>query len=117
MRHARSASSGDWSPVTSGESGAALHRAWPLIADLPNSTSIRRPLTVAGFVDLGRLGRADRHADIALLLANARQTWPDESRAAEADTAFATGYGATLDPDRQRFSLHLDPLTWDQVPH
>jgi streptomycin 3"-kinase len=68
---------------------------------------------VTGFVDLGRLGWADRYADIALLLANARETWPDDAMATTADEAFARDYGIALDPVRQRFYLHLDPLTWD----
>ncbi|GGS72605.1 putative streptomycin phosphotransferase [Streptomyces griseoviridis] len=79
---------------------------------LPNIVLDPRTLDVAGFIDLGRLGPADRHADLALLLANARETWPDEERARAADTAFAERYGTALDPDRLRFYLHLDPLTW-----
>lgn len=81
---------------------------------LPNVILDPAALTFVGFVDLGRLGRADRHADIALLLANARETWADEDQAIAADDAFARGYGTTIDTDRQRFYLHLDPLTWAQ---
>lgn len=69
-------------------------------------------LDVSGFIDLGRLGRADRHADLALLLANARETWTDEDRALAADAALAERYGVALDHDRLRFYLDLDPLTW-----
>jgi len=79
---------------------------------LPNIVLNPDTLDVAGFIDLGRLGRADRHADIALLLANSRETWEDEERATAADEAFAHAYGTTPDPDRRRFYLHLDPLTW-----
>ncbi len=79
---------------------------------LPNIVLDPETLDVAGFVDLGRLGRADPYADLALLLANARETWPDEDTARAADEHFAARYGITLDPDRQRFYLHLDPLTW-----
>lgn len=61
---------------------------------------------VTGFIDLGRLGRADRYADIALLLATAGEIWPG------ADAEFARLYGIDLDPGRRRFYLHLDPLTW-----
>lgn len=82
---------------------------------LPNIVLDPDTVTVAGFIDLGRLGRADRYADIALLLANARETWGDESQAVAADAVFADGYGVTLDTERQRFYLHLDPLTWDSV--
>ncbi|MGW4454769.1 APH(3'') family aminoglycoside O-phosphotransferase [Streptomyces albidoflavus] len=79
---------------------------------LPNIVLDPRTLDVAGFIDLGRLGVADRHADLALLLANARETWPDEERAKGADAAFAERYGLAPDPGRLRFYLHLDPLTW-----
>ncbi|CQR61092.1 APH(3'') family aminoglycoside O-phosphotransferase [Streptomyces leeuwenhoekii] len=79
---------------------------------LPNIILDPRTLDVSGFIDLGRLGRADRHADLALLLANARETWPDEEWARAADAAFAERYGIAVDPDRLRFYLHLDPLTW-----
>lgn len=79
---------------------------------LPNVVVDPETGEVTGFIDLGRLGLADRYADIALLLANARETWPDETTALAADEAFARDYGITLDPARQRFYLHLDPLTW-----
>ncbi|MFH8754735.1 APH(3'') family aminoglycoside O-phosphotransferase [Streptomyces atroolivaceus] len=79
---------------------------------LPNIILDPRTLEVSGFVDLGRLGRADRHADLALLYANARETWTDEGQARAADAAFAERYGIALDPGRLRFYLHLDPLTW-----
>ncbi|MET9605259.1 APH(3'') family aminoglycoside O-phosphotransferase [Streptomyces sp. NPDC006512] len=79
---------------------------------LPNILLDPRTLDVSGFVDLGRLGLADRHADLALLLTSARETWPDEERARAADREFAEGYGSPLDHDRLRFYLHLDPLTW-----
>ncbi|TDD43049.1 APH(3'') family aminoglycoside O-phosphotransferase [Saccharopolyspora elongata] len=79
---------------------------------LPNIILDPDALEVAGFIDLGRLGTADPYADIALLLANSRETWPDESSASVADETFARRYGIELDADRQRFYLHLDPLTW-----
>ncbi|MFD8287780.1 APH(3'') family aminoglycoside O-phosphotransferase [Streptomyces lavendulae] len=79
---------------------------------LPNIMLDPRTLDVSGFIDLGRLGQADRHADLALLLANARETWTDEEEARAADVAFAERYGIALDHDRLRFYLHLDPLTW-----
>ncbi|MFG2594369.1 APH(3'') family aminoglycoside O-phosphotransferase [Streptomyces sp. NPDC048462] len=79
---------------------------------LPNIVLDPQTLDVAGFIDLGRLGLADRYADLALLLANARETWTDEERARAADMAFAERYGIALDHDRLRFYLHLDPLTW-----
>ncbi|AIV38760.1 3'-kinase [Streptomyces sp. CCM_MD2014] len=79
---------------------------------LPNIILDPQTLDVSGFIDLGRLGLADRHADLALLLANARETWTDEEQARAADMAFAERYGIALDHDRLRFYLHLDPLTW-----
>lgn len=79
---------------------------------LPNILIAPDGSHVAGLIDLGRLGRADPYADIALLLANARETWPDETVAREADEEFAARYGIALDPARQDFYLRLDPLTW-----
>ncbi|WP_159798359.1 APH(3'') family aminoglycoside O-phosphotransferase [Puerhibacterium puerhi] len=83
---------------------------------LPNVLVDPETLGVAGLIDVGRLGTADPYADIALLLANARETWPDEPAARRADRHFAEHYGIDLDPDRQRFYLLLDPLTWPQDP-
>ncbi|MGW7094250.1 APH(3'') family aminoglycoside O-phosphotransferase [Streptomyces sp. NPDC054874] len=79
---------------------------------LPNIILDPATLEVSGFIDLGRLGAADRHADLALLLANARKTWVDEERAQAADAAFTERYGIAPDQERLRFYLHLDPLTW-----
>ncbi|MFV2119150.1 APH(3'') family aminoglycoside O-phosphotransferase [Streptomyces sp. Act-28] len=79
---------------------------------LPDIILDPRTLDVSGLVDLGRLGLADRYADLALPLANARETWTDEEQARAADTAFAERYGIAPDHDRLRFYLHLDPLTW-----
>jgi streptomycin 3"-kinase len=81
-------------------------------ACLPNFMVDPDTLTCTGLIDLGRLGTADRHADLSLLRANARETWEpdDESRA---DRLLPHRYGPTrVDPARLRFYLHLDPLTW-----
>ena len=67
---------------------------------------------VKALIDVGRLGTADPYGDIALLLATARETWPDEAMARQADRQFAQEYGTQLDPERQDFYLRLDPLTW-----
>ncbi|NYI03756.1 APH(3'') family aminoglycoside O-phosphotransferase [Allostreptomyces psammosilenae] len=67
---------------------------------------------VAGFIDLGRLGRADPYADVSLLFATAREIWSDERSARAAEEGFARRYGIDLDRGRERFYLHLDPLTW-----
>lgn len=79
---------------------------------LPNILVDPDTLQVSGLVDLGRLGCADPYADIALLLTNARETWPDEDTARRADHEFADLYGVSLDVERHRFYLLLDPLTW-----
>lgn len=79
---------------------------------LPNVLVDPATVQVTGLIDLDRLGRADPYVDIALLLANARGTWPDETTARQADAAFAARYGIILDPDRRDFHLRLDPLTW-----
>lgn len=79
---------------------------------LPNIILDPESMTVAGFIDLGRLGRADPYADIALLLATAGETWTDGQQSAAADETFAHRYDIVLDRDRADFYLHLDPLTW-----
>ncbi|NYI80092.1 aminoglycoside 3'-phosphotransferase [Nocardioides panzhihuensis] len=79
---------------------------------LPNILIDPDTMRVAGLIDLGRLGVADPYADLALLLANARETWPDEVTARAADHEFGELYGIDLDAERQRFYLLLDPLTW-----
>ncbi len=77
---------------------------------LPNILIDPDRLAVEGFIDLGRLGLADRHADLALVLANTADTFP--GFAADASAGLAAGYPAAVDEDRLRFYLALDPLTW-----
>ncbi|WP_135458445.1 APH(3'') family aminoglycoside O-phosphotransferase [Mycobacterium sp. DL99] len=77
---------------------------------LPNILIDPDRLTVEGFVDFGRLGLADRHADLALLSANTADTFP--GFAEDAAAGLAAGYPAAIDEDRLRFYLALDPLTW-----
>ncbi|KRQ25269.1 MULTISPECIES: APH(3'') family aminoglycoside O-phosphotransferase [Mycobacteroides] len=79
---------------------------------LPNILVAPDGFSVAGLIDLGRLGLADRHADLALLFANSRDTWPEDTRAATARGRFLDVYGTRADPDRLKFYLQLDPLTW-----
>ncbi|MGL5445484.1 MAG: APH(3'') family aminoglycoside O-phosphotransferase [[Mycobacterium] stephanolepidis] len=79
---------------------------------LPNIVIAPEGFAVAGFIDLGRLGLADRHADLALLFANSRETWPGNMRATAARARFLDVYGKAADPERLEFYLHLDPLTW-----
>ncbi|WP_132114884.1 APH(3'') family aminoglycoside O-phosphotransferase [Actinocrispum wychmicini] len=81
-------------------------------ACLPNFLIDTDTLSCTGLIDLGRLGIADRHADLALLQANARETWVGDHEA-RADRVLGTTYGADrIDSERSRFYLHLDPLTW-----
>lgn len=77
---------------------------------LPNILIDPDRLTVEGFIDLGRLGIADRHADLALLLANTADSFP--GFAEDAAAGLAAGYPAEVDPERLHFYLALDPLTW-----
>lgn len=79
---------------------------------LPNILIVPADFSVAGFIDLGRLGLADRHADLALLFANSREIWPEETRADTAHARFLDSYGRPADPERLEFYLQLDPLTW-----
>ncbi|WP_435847808.1 hypothetical protein [Streptomyces hygroscopicus] len=61
---------------------------------------------------MGSRRGADPYADIALLLATARETWTDDQQSNSADETFANRYDIVLDRDREDFYLHLDPLTW-----
>ncbi|TCO32328.1 streptomycin 3'-kinase [Kribbella orskensis] len=74
-------------------------------ACLPNVLFDPDTLECTGLIDLGRLGIADRHSDLALL-----QAQLDELHPGAAPTFFTT-YGPT-DPTRLAFYHLLDPLTW-----
>jgi len=80
---------------------------------MPNFMVNPHSLRCAGLIDLGRLGRADRYADLALMVANAGENWTAPH---EAERAFATLFDilGIKAPDRGRlaFYLRLDPLTW-----
>ncbi len=80
---------------------------------LPNIMVDPASLRCTGLIDLGRLGTADRYADLALLLANAGEAWASSAQEAQACAIlFETlGIGAP-DRDRLAFYLRLDPLTW-----
>jgi streptomycin 3"-kinase len=81
-------------------------------ACLPNFMVDPDTPTCTGLIDLGRLGTADRHADLSLLRANARESWEDDDEV-QAERLLADLYGRDrIDPDRLRFYHHLDPLTW-----
>lgn len=80
---------------------------------MPNFMVDPKTLQCTGLIDLGRLGTADRYADLALMIANAEENWaaPDEAERAFAVLFNVLGIEA---PDRERlaFYLRLDPLTW-----
>lgn len=80
---------------------------------LPNFMVDPDSLQCTGLIDLGRLGTADRYADLALMVANAEENWTTPGQSAAAFTAlFASLDIATPDRDRLTFYLRLDPLTW-----
>ncbi len=64
-------------------------------------------------LDLGRLGVADRYADLALIVATARESWCTEESATAGEAELFGILGISV-PDRDRFAfyLRLDPLTW-----
>ncbi|MGK6313649.1 APH(3'') family aminoglycoside O-phosphotransferase [Neorhizobium sp. DT-125] len=66
-----------------------------------------------GLIDLGRLGTADRYADLALLVANAGESWVSREQGAQAFAILFDTLGIDK-PDKERlaFYLRLDPLTW-----
>jgi streptomycin 3"-kinase len=76
-------------------------------ACLPNVLLDPETLELTGFIDVGRLGLADRYTDLALITAQLLDEWD-----LPAD-AFLREYGLG-EPDQRRldFYLLLDPLTW-----
>lgn len=80
---------------------------------MPNFMVDPQTVQCTGVIDLGRLGTADRYADLALILANAGETWttPDQSEQARAILFDTLGIVAP-DQERLAFYLRLDPLTW-----
>lgn len=82
-------------------------------ACLPNFLVDPETLQCVGVIDLGRLGVADRYVDLALLLANARESWTahEQAQAARRMTFELLGIDEP-DDGRLSFYLRLDPLTW-----
>ncbi|WP_427885387.1 phosphotransferase [Kribbella sp. GL6] len=76
-------------------------------ACLPNIFFDPDTLEVTGLIDLGRLGVADRYADLALTTIQLHDEWSADP------TPFLEAYGVP-DPDQRRLHFHrlLDPLTW-----
>jgi len=82
-------------------------------ASLPNFMVDQRTFACTGLIDLGRLGIADRYADLALMIANAEENWTGPDQATQAFSILFDIMGiATPDRDRLAFYLRLDPLTW-----
>jgi len=80
---------------------------------MPNFIVDPESLQCTGLIDFGRLGRADRYADLALMTANAQENWTSIEQAQRAfDILFETLGIATPDRERLAFYLRLDPLTW-----
>ncbi|MFF1818230.1 phosphotransferase [Kribbella sp. NPDC058245] len=76
-------------------------------ACLPNVFFDPLTLRVTGFIDVGRLGIADRYSDLALTTIQLYDEWSVDPG------PFLTAYGLT-EPDRRRLEFYrlLDPLTW-----
>ncbi len=82
-------------------------------ACLPNIMVDPATSACTGLIDLGRLGVADRYADLALLVANSADSWSSPAQAAQAlDLLFSGLDIASIDGGRLQFYLRLDPLTW-----
>ncbi len=80
---------------------------------LPNFMVDPHTLRCTGLIDLGRLGTADRYADLTLMLANASESWETQAQATKAfDTLFSALTIEAPDEGRLAFYLRLDPLTW-----
>ncbi|GAA0597241.1 aminoglycoside 3'-phosphotransferase [Kribbella sandramycini] len=76
-------------------------------ACLPNVFFDPVTLRVTGFIDLGRLGVADRYADLALTTIQLYDEWSVDPG------PFLAAYGL-VEPDHRRLDFFrlLDPLTW-----
>jgi streptomycin 3"-kinase len=80
---------------------------------MPNFMVHPQTLQCTGVIDLGRLGAADRYADLALMLVNAAEIWTTQGQGEQARAILfdTLGLGAP-DQERLAFYLRLDPLTW-----
>jgi streptomycin 3"-kinase len=82
-------------------------------ACMPNIMVDPETFRCTGLIDLGRLGTADRYVDLALMVANASESWAARDQAERASAILFE----TLEieaPDRERLAFYprLDPLTW-----
>ncbi len=83
---------------------------------MPNFMVDPKTLQCTGLIDLGRLGTADRYADLALMMLTPKRNW---GSAREAERAFAVlfnvlGIEAARPRTNERLAFYLrwDPLTW-----
>jgi streptomycin 3"-kinase len=82
-------------------------------ACMPNFMVDPHSLQCTGLIDLGRLGKADRYVDLALMIANAEESWATLEQEQRAfSILFETLEIAEPDRERLAFYLRLDPLTW-----
>jgi streptomycin 3"-kinase len=82
-------------------------------ACMPNIMIDPETWQCTGLIDLGRLGTADRYVDLALMVANARESWVSREQEARAFAILFDTLGIEApDMERLAFYLRLDPLTW-----
>nr|WP_168880224.1 APH(3'') family aminoglycoside O-phosphotransferase [Rhizobium sp. P28RR-XV]NLR89490.1 APH(3'') family aminoglycoside O-phosphotransferase [Rhizobium sp. P28RR-XV] len=82
-------------------------------ACMPNFMVDPHSLQCIGLIDLGRAGKADRCVDLALMIANAEESWAKPEQGQKAlSILFETLEIAKPDRERLAFYLRLDPLTW-----
>jgi aminoglycoside phosphotransferase len=79
-------------------------------ACLPNFLADPESLEVTGMVDVGRLGLADRHLDLALAVRSMSDTGLNPAYGPAAAEAFLAAYGLPADPWRLDFYRLLDEL-------
>ncbi|VCW27810.1 strA_3_AF024602 [Escherichia coli] len=78
---------------------------------MPNFMVDPKTLQCTGLIDLGRLGTADRYADLALMIANAEENWQRQMKQSAPSLSYSMYWDRS--PDRERLAyLRLDPLTW-----
>jgi kanamycin kinase/streptomycin 3"-kinase/aminoglycoside 3'-phosphotransferase-2 len=77
-------------------------------ACLPNFLADPESLEITGMVDVGRLGVADRHLDLALATRSARDTTLNPAYGPRAAEAVLAAYGLAADPWRIGFYRLLD---------
>ncbi|HEX3929956.1 MAG TPA: APH(3') family aminoglycoside O-phosphotransferase [Nocardioides sp.] len=79
-------------------------------ACLPNFLADPETLAITGMVDVGRLGVADRHVDLALATRSMSDATLNPAYGPDAASATLTAYGRDADPWRLDFYQLLDEL-------